>query len=132
MGVSLKSPSLSTSELEVLRLRLLTEMANHRVRLHGLTADFEVISTQPMPEVDGLERGRLALQLYQTQEAIEETEEALVRIVDGRFGICETCQGHIPHERLKAIPQARLCAVCAAATATSPRRLAEPRLALGR
>ena len=132
MGTSLRTPSLSRSDLEVLRLRLLTEMANHRVRLCSLTADFDAISTQSMPEADGLARGRAALQLYQTQELIEDTEEALVRIVDGRYGICESCDGEIPLERLKAIPQARLCAACSAAIGSSPRRLAEPRLGFGR
>jgi len=119
MGVSVRPTTRSASDLEVLRLRLLIEMANQRVRLCRLTSDFEAMSAPPH-EKDGLERGRLALQLYETQDFIEETEEALVRLIDGRYGVCESCKGDIRLERLKAIPQARLCAACFAVMASSP------------
>ena len=40
-------------------------------------------------------------------------EEALERIEDGTFGACESCDGKIAVERLKAIPYTRLCIECA-------------------
>jgi RNA polymerase-binding transcription factor DksA len=45
-------------------------------------------------------------------DEIREIEEALERIKDGSFGLCETCKKRIPKERLKAIPYARLCVNC--------------------
>jgi RNA polymerase-binding transcription factor DksA len=45
-------------------------------------------------------------------DEIQEIEEALDRIKDGTFGLCESCRKKIPKERLKAIPYARLCVSC--------------------
>jgi RNA polymerase-binding protein DksA len=45
-------------------------------------------------------------------DEIHEIEEALDRIKDGTFGLCESCRKKIPKERLKAIPYARLCVNC--------------------
>ena len=45
-------------------------------------------------------------------DEIQEIEEALERIKDGTFGLCETCRKKIPKERLRAIPYTRLCVNC--------------------
>jgi RNA polymerase-binding protein DksA len=45
-------------------------------------------------------------------EELKEIEEALERIEDGSFGICESCEKRIPEERLRAIPYARMCVPC--------------------
>ena len=45
-------------------------------------------------------------------DELNEIEEALERIKDGSFGLCESCKKKIPKERLKAIPYARLCVNC--------------------
>ncbi|HLF95281.1 MAG TPA: TraR/DksA C4-type zinc finger protein [Planctomycetota bacterium] len=45
-------------------------------------------------------------------DELHEIEEALDRIKDGSFGLCESCKKKIPKERLKAIPYARLCVNC--------------------
>lgn len=47
-------------------------------------------------------------------EEMEEIEEALRRIEEGTFGICEECRAKIGVERLRAIPYARLCIPCKA------------------
>jgi RNA polymerase-binding protein DksA len=41
-----------------------------------------------------------------------ELDEALKRIDEGTFGICETCKSLIAKNRLKAVPSARLCVKC--------------------
>jgi len=46
------------------------------------------------------------------RQALYELNDALKRIEDGRFGICEDCQRLITKVRLKALPQARLCVKC--------------------
>jgi DnaK suppressor protein len=54
--------------------------------------------------------GRIA---SQTRE-VREIDEALERIRDGTFGVCEQCGKAIPAARLEAIPYARLCVACQA------------------
>ena len=45
-------------------------------------------------------------------DELQQIEEALERIRDGTFGLCEGCHKKIPKERLRAIPYARLCVHC--------------------
>ncbi len=47
------------------------------------------------------------------RKLIEEIDDALERIEDGTYGICEGTGEPIPKERLKAIPWARYCVACA-------------------
>ena len=46
------------------------------------------------------------------RKVIYELNDALVRIDDGNFGVCQDCKGLITKTRLKAIPHARLCVKC--------------------
>lgn len=64
----------------------------------------------------------LTLALLETgQNRLGEIAEALDRIDNGTFGICEECGREIGKGRLDAIPYARLCIDCAnRAPATSP------------
>ena len=45
-------------------------------------------------------------------DELHEIEEALDRIKEGTFGLCESCKKKIPKERLRAIPYTRLCVNC--------------------
>jgi len=44
----------------------------------------------------------------------ENVLNALRKIDDGSYGICEECEEEIPIKRLKAIPDARYCITCQA------------------
>lgn len=46
------------------------------------------------------------------REAIYELDDALKKIEEGTFGICESCKSPILKTRLKAVPYARLCLKC--------------------
>lgn len=46
------------------------------------------------------------------QETLRDIEDALVKIEEGTYGLCEMCSKPIPKTRLKALPQARLCLDC--------------------
>jgi DnaK suppressor protein len=50
--------------------------------------------------------------LSQEQDALYEIEEALKRIENGTYGICEMSSKPIPHTRLEAIPFARFTVEC--------------------
>ena len=45
-------------------------------------------------------------------EELQQIQEALDRIADNTFGVCENCKKPIPKPRLKAIPYTRLCLAC--------------------
>jgi DnaK suppressor protein len=46
----------------------------------------------------------------------QQVDEALLRLEGGTFGACEECGGKIAHDRLDALPYARLCIRCAKRT----------------
>ena len=46
------------------------------------------------------------------RDFIYELEDALKRIEDGTFGVCECCKALIAKNRLKAVPHAKLCVKC--------------------
>jgi RNA polymerase-binding protein DksA len=46
------------------------------------------------------------------RKLLYELEDALKKIEDGTFGICEECKILITKTRLKAVPYARLCVKC--------------------
>jgi DnaK suppressor protein len=43
---------------------------------------------------------------------LQSIDQALERIEEGTYGICESCEGEITAERLKAMPFTRLCVQC--------------------
>ncbi len=46
------------------------------------------------------------------REALYELDDALKKIDEGTFGVCEACKSLITKNRLKAVPDARLCVKC--------------------
>jgi DnaK suppressor protein len=124
---------LSTLQADTLRALLLAEMgkqaaqfAQHAAALADLTASSSEDTTA------GRARAMAALHAYRARAAIEEIEDALVRIEDGGYGTCQSCDWPIPFERLEAVPQARFCAACATPAASAADRPAGPRLGPGR
>jgi RNA polymerase-binding transcription factor DksA len=51
--------------------------------------------------------------LASEEETLVEVQDALRRIEQGTFGVCEECQSAIPKGRLQALPYARHCVRCA-------------------
>lgn len=46
------------------------------------------------------------------RKSIYELDDALKRIEEGTFGICDDCKSSITKIRLRAVPSARLCIKC--------------------
>lgn len=46
------------------------------------------------------------------REKLVSIDEALLRLADGEYGICEECEEEIPLGRLKVLPFARHCVKC--------------------
>ena len=47
------------------------------------------------------------------QRELVELDAALERIAEGDYGVCASCGGTIPIERLRLLPAATLCVPCA-------------------
>lgn len=45
-------------------------------------------------------------------QALKDIDEALLKLSEDRYGICERCGNEISQARLKAMPFARYCIVC--------------------
>lgn len=52
---------------------------------------------------------------------LQQINNALRRLAEGRYQSCEICDGPIAQERLEAVPYATTCTVCAAGGAPSSR-----------
>jgi DnaK suppressor protein len=50
--------------------------------------------------------------LEMKNQALKDIDEALLKLNEGRYGICEQCGAEISAARLKAMPFARYCIVC--------------------
>jgi len=46
------------------------------------------------------------------EEILREVHQALSRLTEGTFGICERCEQPIPPRRLEVLPYARYCVEC--------------------
>ena len=54
-----------------------------------------------------------SLDLASTEQAIlNRIDEALCKIAEGTYGVCENCSKLISFKRLKAVPSAKLCIKC--------------------
>jgi len=48
----------------------------------------------------------------EAQQTVNLIDTALIRIANGNYGICASCQEKIPAERLMALPYATTCVKC--------------------
>nr|MBI3613846.1 TraR/DksA C4-type zinc finger protein [Nitrospirota bacterium] len=75
-------------------------------------ADFETfpdLSDQASAEMD---QNFLLRLKDRERKLIKKIDEALDRMSNSVYGICESCGGHIPYKRLKARPVTTLCIDC--------------------
>lgn len=61
----------------------------------------------------GFERAQLTALLQAARRRMAEVDDALGRLDDGSYGVCEQCGAAIAAERLAARPFARRCVACA-------------------
>ncbi len=97
---------------ELLKERLQTLLEEAEKTVNGMTNDKD---TFPDPtDRANLETDRNFLLRSRDRERklILKIKDALARIEDGSFGICEECGEEISEERLKARPVTTLCIAC--------------------
>jgi DnaK suppressor protein len=76
-----------------------------------LRHSIEILAVGDAPPRDELEPEEVVDLLNST---LNEIEDALARIANGTFGVCELCRAVISAERLAEVPAARHCFDCAA------------------
>jgi RNA polymerase-binding transcription factor len=125
-------PRVSTSQADTLRVLLIAGMGEQSAKFAHHAAALAALTANASQDPTGRDRAMAALHMFTAREAIEEIEDAFVRIDDGRYGTCQSCDQPIPLERLQMIPQARTCAACPRPGASSADGPAASRLGQGR
>ncbi len=101
-------------DYEGMLLRIRDELSRQIAFLRGASL---IRSDEVNPEEDGSDafERQLALKLASSEgDAIFEIDEALQRIREGMYGVCQDCDCIISEARLKALPFARRCVQCKA------------------
>ena len=110
--------------LDERRQELMTEAVG---TMHGMGLVADSRETFPDPtDRASLEGNRnLTLRIRDRErKLITKIDEALGRIADGSYGVCEDCGGAIGVERLRARPVTTLCIACKSEQEATERRRA--------
>lgn len=90
-----------------------------KMRLTGQIASLKNESLQRDDSVNSEEDGtdafdrQFALNIASTEnDVVYEVDEAMQRIEQGTYGVCDQCKGLIELPRLKAVPYVRMCIKC--------------------
>ena len=108
---------LSEATLSDLRASLEQERSDLRARLAemGLLSGGELSFDQNFADSSQVtaERGEVEALAGNLRESLNDVEDALVKLDNGTFGVCEGCGQPIAPDRLEAAPAAKLCMDCA-------------------
>jgi DnaK suppressor protein len=120
-------------EVEVILNKMMRELlAEIREKLKSQSDDFTKGDVGDIYDLASDERDRELDILIsdRDREKIAEIDEALEKIKDGTYGICEECGTRIPKQRLMIMPFARFCVNCKSQiekSGTSERKFKEER-----
>ncbi len=100
-----------------IKSRLLNKLQTLQLSTREKILDMKGCHLQPL--TDPLDRSSMEANQNMTflihdreRAAMREIEDALRRIEQGLFGVCETCGGEIGQKRLLVSPSCRLCLAC--------------------
>ena len=62
--------------------------------------------------LEAMERSQSAAMIGNLHDMLTSIDEALQKIEDGTYGICQWCDKNIPKKRLDALPEATMCTEC--------------------
>lgn len=105
------------NEIEYFKDILLSRKAQIIQNIHGVEADLHELQELELNDEGDIASANNdnivdnAIGIQQEQE-LKEIEEALGRIDDETYGICDMCDDEIGIHRLKVKPHARYCIVC--------------------
>ena len=107
MSATVQEPTeLTGKSLGPLRRMLEERFIVHTNRITELTAHGR------LPDYGGYDANVLKALTAAARQGAADTAEALRRMSDGTYGVCDRCGSDIPLGRLRALPHARYCAPC--------------------
>jgi DnaK suppressor protein len=115
---AVQSP-LPADKLETIRSELLRALTKLERSLkisgdNGRARDLEQDTVGRLSRIDAIQNAGFMQNLQERErEALRQVVEALRRIEDGCYGLCGSCGGPIPFERLQVFPETLSCASCA-------------------
>lgn len=106
-------PELPVSASDTLGL-LEGDRRNHLRELDELRLELMQQAETDAEEADPVlpEKARNMALLQQIEEHVAEIDHALEAAKEGRYGVCERCHQPIDPERLRILPETRLCIRC--------------------
>jgi len=105
--------SKQTKAFEALLRSRLAELKNHLDLLRKEMIIEDEVDDEAMQASRNGNREFAIITMDREIRNISEIEQALERIAQNEYGVCVTCEGTIPHNRLHAIPWTRQCVDCA-------------------
>ncbi len=106
----------SRAALAAARQRALARLASLEREFGGIVEAARDVGADDEHDPEGatlaFERQHVAALADAAREDLAEIEEALARLADGSYGICQVCGARISAERLAARPAARTCVGC--------------------
>jgi DnaK suppressor protein len=117
-------PRINIDKYQKLLEQQRTELARELKRLEdqaaGRSGEQEVVAAEDFDEpggdaaVDAAERQQARAMAAEVRQILDLVKEALRRMEDGSYGVCDVCSKPIPAARLQLIPWTTRCAKCAA------------------
>ncbi|NYF13255.1 MULTISPECIES: TraR/DksA C4-type zinc finger protein [unclassified Pseudoclavibacter] len=111
------SPATHAKRLASLRADAVDRVTSTSAALRALVQDRSSLNDDDEHDPDGAplsaEWSRLAGQVDAAQSELRQIEAALLRLEEGRYGVCSTCGQRIPNIRLRVRPFAEHCVSCA-------------------
>lgn len=94
--------------------------ANPRFPFRRMLEELHAMHTVLLTRIDGEDTtesdpdDELVLRIQSSSQhwLLGEIEDALRRLADSAYGVCEDCRADIPPRRLETIPYARRCVAC--------------------
>jgi DnaK suppressor protein len=112
---------LSSKQVNFLKARLLEKRRQLLAKLETsreqeLLADSHASGDDMLDQALNLEDREASFQIAEIESAqVEQIDDAIERMQEGTYGVCEMCAEAIPAARLKALPSATLCIECKSA-----------------
>jgi len=111
------SAAISRSQRRILEERRTALLADIRHDIHDTCAGVDAVQAHDtMDDLDAgvvMELSSIRFSLMQMKgEALVRVNEALARIDEGHYGLCESCGAEISEARLRALPFALRCTRC--------------------
>jgi DnaK suppressor protein len=114
-------PSLSTLQTNEFRVALLVSREEQTAGFTHHADTLARLTANSADDTNARDRAMAALRMYVAREALEDIQNALLRIRNCEYGTCQSCAQPISPAHLEAFPWARYCTACSRASILTSR-----------